>query len=688
MQIKKWLLVENIQRCVVIASLFWSAIAFGLQDLDLLSVQTRSAPGNKAQILLEFSGLPSDPTGFALSSPAQMIFDFPGVKSKLSKESATQNVSAGVMKEVRFVASGDVTRMIVDVINLVPYTVEIDVNRLIITLDNDVRAETVAPTNGVHTISSLDFRRGDLGEGRVVVEYSGDKVPVDFKDNGNDLIVEFVGATISDSLLRQYDVKDFATNIDQITVARKNNNVILTVATHGDYENVAYQLDDEFIIEVRPLSAEAALAIKAQKFKFSGEKISLNFQDIEVRAVLQLIADFTGINMVISDTVNGGVTLRLDNVPWDQALDFILSSKGLAKRETGNVMLIAPSEEINAREQLSLEAKQQEQTLAPLQSEYIRINYAKASDMVGILKATDNSLLSTRGQISVDDRTNTLLIKDTAENIVKMRDLIEHLDIPVRQVIIETQIVQTTDELNDALGIRMGGAATPQLGKYTLGIAPNMVDAETFAQDKSSKNVTDNNLFFDFIATGVKSTVGLALARLPGGTLLDLELSASESENRSKTVARPKLMTLDQQQASIETGQEIAFSTTSQDGATPTTTFKKAVLKLDVTPQITPNDKVTLALTINNDSLGPEVNGDASINTTTMTTNVLVDDGETIVLGGIFKLNQSKAIKAVPYLSEIPVLGRLFSATSDTLNRTEILIFVTPRIIKSLFSLG
>lgn len=672
--------MKKLLKIICLMCLFCSSVMAN-DTLELLDVKTRSAPGNKAQILLEFSGPPPAVSGFAMNDPGRMIFDLSGTKMMLDRAMASQKVSLGMMTAVNFVESGTTTRLIVDVISVVPYQIDTDRNKLIITLDNDVKSQVTPVTDGNYTISSIDFRRGDAGEGRVIIDMSNDTVPVDFKEDREELIVEFKGATIPDSLLRRFNVKDFATNIQQITVSRENENVFVHIGTQGNFEKIAYQLENQFIVEVRPFSADAQL--KSQKMKFTGEKISLNFQDIQVRAVLQLIADFTGLNMIISDSVQGSLTLRLDNIPWDQALDFILTSKGLAKRESGNVILIAPAEEIAAREQVELEAQQQVQAVEPLESEYIQVNYAKAADMARMIKSTDTNLLSSRGQISVDERTNNLLIKDTASNLASIKDLVEHLDIPVRQVMIEAQIVETTDNLRDALGIRFGGAATAQLGKYSLGVAPTMANATEFAADPASKNTTGNPLFFDFIAPNVNSVIGLALARLPGGTLLNLELDAAESEEKSKTIARPKLMTLDQLQASIETGQDIPYSTVAETGATPTTTFKKAVLKLDVTPQITPNDKISLQLTLNQDSpIG--TGAEPAINTTSITTNVLVDNGETIVLGGIFKLVDAIGVRSVPYLSEIPVLGRFFKADNHTVDRTEILIFVTPRIAKAL----
>lgn len=652
-------------------------------DVSLLSIESRSMPSNRVQFLLDFSGKPPTPTGFSMDNPAIMIFDFDNVQNGISKQLSAQKLVAGVATGLNIVQSVDKTRLLINVQNIVPYSIEYDNNRLVITLDNDLVPMEV---DNNYTISALDFRRGESGVGKLIIELSSEGVPVDFSEDVGEMKLIFRGATIPEKLLRRFDVTDFGTNIEKINVTRENSNVVMKLKTTGDYEKIAYQLEKQYIIQVRPTTAGALQELIAQKFKFTGERISLNFQDIPIRAVLQLIADFANLNVVVSDTVQGNVTLRLDNIPWDEALAFILQSKGLAQKASGSVILIKPSEEMNALEQSQLEQQQQIQALAPLTSEYIQINYAKAADMVTMIKASGNNLLSARGQISVDTRTNTLLVKDTAENILNIRDLIEHLDVPVRQVMIEAQIIQTTDSLTDAFGLQMTGAATASLGKYVLGIGPNMDLAQQFAQDPTSKTASSSNLFFDFSDAAAQGFLGLSLARLPGGILLDLELQASELEQKTKTIARPKLVTQDQQTASIETGQEIPYTTTAQEGSTPTTTFKKAVLKLEVTPQITPNNKISMNLTLNNDApTTTTFDGQVGINTTSMTTNILVDDGETVVLGGIFKTNAGSTEQWIPYLSEIPIIGGLFRSQDKTFSRDEILIFITPRVLKGIF---
>lgn len=666
--------------------LFLCMSQLSASPISLLSIETRNLPGNRAQFLLEFSGHPAVPQGFSMENPATMIFDFKNVQNNISKQLSSQKLVAGVATGLNILQSADKTRLLITVQNIVPYKIEYDRNKVIITLDNDLLQ---VASDSEYTITAFDFRRGDEGVGRFIIEFSSDTVPIDFSDDTNEMRLEFRGASIPEKLLRRFDVSDFGTNIQTINVVRENNNVVMNLLTTGDYEKIAYQLDRQYIVQVRPTTATALKDLIAQKFKFTGERISLNFQDIPIRAVIQLIADFANLNVVVGDTVQGNVTLRLDNIPWDEALDFILKSKGLAQRTTGAVILIKPLEEMNADEQRTLEADQQIQSLAPLVSEFIQVNYAKAADMVTMIKDSGNNLLSSRGQISVDTRTNTLLVKDTAENIASIRNLIEYLDIPVRQVMIEAQIIQTTDSLTDAFGIQMTGAANASLGKYKLGIGPTLDLASQFAQDPTSKTASSENLFFDFSDAAAQGILGLSLAKLPGGILLDLELQASELEQKSKTIARPKLVTQDQQTSSIETGQEIPYTTTAQAGSTPTTTFKKAVLKLEVTPQITPNNKISMDLTLNNDSPTQQTfDGQVGINTTSMTTNILVDDGETVVLGGIFKTTSGSSEQWIPYLSRIPIIGGLFRSENKSFSRDEILIFITPRILKGVFSDG
>ncbi len=654
----------------------------------LIGVTSRSLPDNKAQILLEFSAPVAAPTGFAMNNPNKMIFDFMNVQNNLTRQLSSQKINLGVIVGINIVQSGDKTRMILDVNTLVPYIIDTDRNSIIITIDNaHAPVSTIAGENN-YTIAALDFRRGEQGEGRLVIDFTLDTVPIDFSEVNEEMRIQFRGATIPEKLMRRFDVSDFGTNIQKINIEQDNDDVIIHVIANGEYEKFAYQIDKQYILEVRPVTAGTLAQITAQKFKFTGDRISLNFQDIPIRGVLQLIADFTNLNIIVSDSVQGNITLRLDNIPWDEALAYILQSKGLAKRNSGTIMMIGPSDEVNSREQLDLQAQQQAQALAPLQSEYMQINYAKAADIATAIKDQTNNLLSPRGVVSVDTRTNTLLVKDIAENLINVRQMIERLDIPVRQVMIEAQLVETDDNIVDAFGLQMTSALTAQLGKYIMGAGPNLTLSRQFANSPLSKTTSSTNLNFDFTDSNAKGFLGLSLGKLPGGTLVDVELQALESEAITKTVARPKLVTQDGQKASIETGVEIPYTTTAQQGSTPTTTFKKAVLKLEVTPQITPNNKVAINLTVNNDSptTGPNYNGQVGINTTTMTTNILVDDGETVVLGGIFKYTLDDSVQEIPILSKIPILGGLFRAVDKSTQRSEILIFLTPHILHNVVS--
>ncbi len=764
----------------IVSISIWANFIMADTKIELLDIKIKLIADGQAQITLNFSKQSVLPTEFSIDNPSKMIFDFTAVSNKISKSSASQCSALGVIKEVNFVEAEDKTRMVVAVMHVTPFKIERDGNNIIITLAGDAKMSSnsntdadIAPksltrskvkedddnnddesceisasvsdipavpsatttTADNYNIKAIDFRRGESGEGRLIIELASDAAPIDFREVDNEMVLEYAGATIPDKLLRRFDVSDFGTPIKRVVVMKKDDSVLFKIQAVGDYDKVAYQLDNQYIVEVKSITNQEKEAVKAQKFKFTGERISLNFQDIEVRAVLQLLADFTGLNIVASDSVAGNVTLRLDNVPWDQALDFILKSKGLGKREDGNIVLIAPNEEIAAREQLELETMKQAETLAPLQSEYVQINYAKAADIEKMLNSEDNSLLSDRGVVSVDVRTNTLLVKDTADKLEEIEKFIEKLDVPIRQVLIEAQIVQTTDGLMEALGMHLGGLTSPQIGKYGVGVGGN-VNTAVYAADTykgtdyygTMKSITSNTTglanaatttaqqaaagaattttgsssssgssggsggstftdpmqAFDFPAntTAPAGSIGLAISRLPGGTLLDLELRAAEQEAKSKVLARPKLMTLDQQKSSIESGVDIPYSTTAQAGATPTVSFKKAVLKLEVTPQITPNNKVLMTLTVNQDTPGQIYSSGPAINTTSLSTNILVDNGETVVLGGIFQLTHNKTVNKIPFFGDIPFIGRLFRDNSETNNRSEILIFVTPKVIK------
>ncbi len=701
--------------------------------VKLQDITVKNLSGDNVVITLKFSDLPRIPAEFTMDSPPELVFDFMDTINDLPRSKMFQKLSLNLIKNISFANSGNKVRMVVSLNNSVPYTSEINGNNLILTVKNEEYKATQNQTDD-YSISALDFHRGEHGEGKLILDVKSNVMNIDVTEEDSNMVVEFKNATISNNLLRKFDVGDFGTPIKTITLKQTDNSVFVTIIASGEYEKISYHTGDKYIVEARPQTILQQQIEKARKFKFTGEKISLNFQDIEIRAVLQLLADFTGMNIVANDSVQGNVTLRLDNIPWDQALDFILKSKGLAKRESGNVVLIAPSEELSKYEEIELSSVKQLEALSPLKTEFLQINYAKAEDVVKMVQGSSggkddkNSMLSSRGTISVDARTNTLLIKDIDEKISDIRDLIKTLDIPVKQVLIEAYIVEASENFQDALGIKLNGAATAKIGSHRLGLgaAPasgasgSSPAATTVASSGTTVNVTSTanaaapapaaaatptastagdaawniatsgigaataGKLFDF-GTSAAGVIGIALSRLPGGTLLNMELDAGEVESLGTVISKPRILTMDKQAASIESGTDIPYTTSTANSGS-STTFQKAVLKLQVTPQITPNDQISMDLSINNDSPGTATAGASGppISTTSLKTNVLVNNGETIILGGLFKDNLQDAKNKIPYLSDLPFLGKLFQNKKITSVKSELLVFITPRIIKSL----
>jgi type IV pilus assembly protein PilQ len=685
----------------------WAAANPVLQDIHVTSLE-----GNRIQVKMDLTGGTATPKAFTIDSPSKLILDFDGVTNGLSAQKARSELNVGVVRRVSVVEAQNRTRVVFDLNETVPYSINTTNNSAYLVLAGAQLQKTHATgtkafqagkskgkSDLVYSsgdlIKNIDFRRGSLGEGRIIVDLSNSRIPIDLKEEGTQIKVKFLNVILPKRLERKLDVVDFATPVEIVNTVQNGKDVDMTINVTGFSENIAYQADDRFTIEVRPLSKKEKDDLKAKSQRYTGEKLSLNFQDIEVRAVLQLIADFTGLNIVSSDTVRGNVTLRLRNVPWDQALDIILKTKGLAKRQVGNVMLIGPSEEIAAREKLELQTHQQVEELAPLRSEYIQVNYAKASDLAALLKDEKNSLLSARGAVSVDERTNILLVQDTAIKIDEVRSLVHKLDVPVRQVLIESRVVFANDDFEDALGVNFGAAAKFRPGNEpVLGFAGNRSASNTITTGNLSgtgapvapiSTSVDDRLTVNLPVTlpggGGATGFGLTLGALPGGTVLDLELQALESEGLGKIVASPRLVTSNQQQAYIESGEEIPYLESTSSGAA-SVSFKKAVLRLDVTPQITPDDHIILDLTVNQDSRGEVTNGVPAINTREMHTKVLVDNGETVVLGGIYIQEKSGAVRRVPFFGRLPYVGWMFKSEVNTDKRNELLIFVTPKIIQ------
>ena len=661
--------------------------------LDKISYS--SLPGDRVQVNMEFSEpLSEKPVNFTIDNPARIAVDLPDVELNLAEKS--QTIGVGMAHSVVAVEAGGRTRVVVNLVRPVSYDIDLQGNLVVMTLGTGTGVAAAGgamsssrPASramaGSARIDKVDFRRGDKGEGRIIVTLSDPSIGVNLGQEAGQIIIDFMGTNLPAELDRRLDVIDFATPVKEIDTSAYGNGTRMVISTVTDqYDHMAYQSDDLFTIEVRPLSREEKEAQEKEKFGYTGERLSLNFQNIEVRAVLQLIADFTGFNLVATDTVTGSVTLRLQNVPWDQVLDIILKSRGLGMRKDGNVMLIAPQEELAAREKLELESLKQVEELAPLRTEFIQINYAKASDLATLVSSGDNKLLSNRGNVSIDARTNTLIVQDVSASLEAIRGLIAKLDIPIRQVMIESRIVNADENFTKDLGVNFGISGSAENWTHE---APFAVIGGTRAGGFSGSSGQGieaggaDGLLVNLPVPGATSSLGLAVGRI-GSWLLQLELTALLAEGRGEDIANPKIITANQKEALIESGVEIPYQEASSSGAT-SVSFKKAVLSLRVTPQITPDNRVLLDLNVTQDTRGsPDVLGVPPINTRSVTTQVLVDDGETVVLGGIYNQTDRKSLDRTPFFSDIPYIGFLFKKQRVEKNRTELLIFVTPKILK------
>ncbi|MCI0399760.1 MAG: type IV pilus secretin PilQ [Gammaproteobacteria bacterium] len=657
-------------------------------------------PGDQVQIKLDLSAPPEqEPLSFSIDNPARIALDFPD--TSLNLEIKSQAIGVGLAHSVAAVEAGGRTRVVVNLTQLVPYDLRVEGNSVLVTLAQaaeaipsglpaEIEAAGAAPAAmpmvaGRPSIMNIDFRRGTGGEAKVIVTLSDPSIGVNIDQQAGNIVIDFLNASLPEQLDRRLDVIDFATPVKEVDTGPLGNGARMVISTTTDnYDYLSYQSDEILTVEVKPLTEAQKEAIKKEKFGYTGERLSLNFQNIEVRAVLQLIADFTGLNMVASDTVTGNLTLRLKNVPWDQALDIILKSKGLGMRRVGSVIMVAPQEEIAAREKLELEAEKQLQELAPLRTEFIQVNYAKASDIAVLIKAEANNLLSERGNVTIDQRTNTLIVQDVATSLESIREMVVKLDIPVRQVLIESRIVNASEDFAKDIGVRFGLAGRTR--------DPNTVETFTVAGgtqpgvfqdlDPTGFNTAGlEDLIVDLPVADPAGTLGLVVGKV-GTWLLQLELSAAIAEGRTEDIANPKVITANQKEALIETGEEIPYQEATSSGAT-SVSFKKAVLSLRVTPQITPDDRVLLDLIVNQDTRGaPEVLGVPPIDTKEVNTQVLVDNGETVVLGGVYSQNQETTIDRVPWFSDLPLFGFLFKRTLQSKQRAELLIFVTPKILK------
>lgn len=659
---------------------------------EMTAVDFTALPGDKAKIQVQFSGDFPEPHSFSTDDPARIVIDFAGVKNALPQR--VKQVNVGVTKSIAAVEAGDRTRMVINLLQKVPYTISRDSNQMTVTIDSvNVAKNKTSATSAANSVTDIDFRRGDDGQARLILKLANDTASMDVKQERGNIVVDLSNVSLPEKLHRRLDVMDFATPVQFVDTESKNGGTQLTLTTKGKYEHLAYQSENTLVVEVKPVAEDELKKGGRNEFGYTGEKLSLNFQNIEVRAVLQLLADFTGMNLVTSDTVTGNLTLRLKNVPWDQALDIILKTKGLAMRQNGNVMLVAPAAEIAAREKQELEAQKQLVELEPLYTEIKEIKFAKADELATLLQGDgkESGFLSARGNITIDARTNSLLIRDTAKSLTEIGQVIEQLDKPVRQVLIESRIVIANNDFENELGVRFGASGRSR----TLGVGTSgSLDGLTVTEGTSNPNLVTpatgtrtlgQDLNVNLPVDNPAGTIGLALTKLPLGMILELELSAMETEGKGEVISSPRVITANQKTATIEQGQEIPYQEATSSGAT-NVSFKEAVLKLEVTPQITPDDRIIMDLDVSKD----EPVFDArfavpSINTRNVKTQVLVDNGETVVLGGVYEQQQSEGVQRVPFFGDLPYVGFLFKNTSKTNNKSELLIFVTPKIVKEGF---
>ena len=659
--------------------------------------------GNTVQVVFTFDEAAVEPRTFTIDEPARIALDFGETGNKLQQRNLL--VGIGAIQSIISASSQKRTRVVLNLSQKTDYTTSVSGNQVILTLaggdemtavtsaaegdaqQSDSGGASIKPVSSVvKGVTNIDFKRGPNGEGRVIVDLTSTAISTDVWRENNVVNVELIGAQLPKELQRRMDVSDFATPIGFIDSIQEGANIRLTISSEGDFEHLAYQTDRIYTIEVAPISKEEEEKKRKEKFGFTGERLSLNFQDIEVRSVLQLLADFTGLNLVVSDSVVGNLTLRLKNVPWDQAMDIILKTKGLDKRKAGNVILIAPTDEIAAREKLELEARKQVEELERLRTEFIKVNYAKAADMAALLKQADNAILSPRGSVSVDERTNTLLVKDTNSSLNSVRLLLVELDIPVRQVLIESRVVIANDDFSKELGVRFGvsrdtgGDQTSGDAAYTSG---TLAGVKQLANNEPLDTL--NSLNVNLPVQNPAGSFALALAKLPLGTLLEMELSAAQIEGRGEVVSSPRVITADSHTARIEQGVEIPYLELSDGDAT--LKFRKAVLSLEVTPQITPDDRVIMDLDVHKDNVGELISyggglSAPSIDTREVQSQLLVDNGQTVVLGGIYETEKTNQVTRVPFFSDLPFVGVLFKSTIEVDDRTELLIFVTPKILQ------
>jgi type IV pilus assembly protein PilQ len=676
-------------------------LAANLQALDVAAL-----PGDRVELKLSFDEPVLAPRGYTIEQPARIALDFPGVSNQLGAKN--RELGVGNARSVTVVEAKDRTRLIINLTNLAPYSTRVEGNRLYVVVGEGAAAAAPARTAAApavsapaapkvyappsRAISNIDFQRGEQGEGNVVITLSDSSVSPNIQEQGGKIRLDFAKTQLPEPLRVRLDVKDFATPVQFVSATGSADKASIVIEPTGFYDYLAYQTDNKLTLSIKPLAESEVEKRKAERFAYTGEKLSLNFQDIDVRSVLQLIADFTDLNLVASDTVSGNITLRLQNVPWDQALDLVLKTKGLDKRKVGNVLLVAPADEIAARERQELESQKQIAELAPLRRELIQVNYAKASDMAKLFQSVTSAegASDERGSITVDDRTNSIIAYQTQERLDELRRIVAQLDVAVRQVMIEARIVEANVDYDKALGVRWGGSWANN--KWSL---YGKDGAQTFNDDgqrflpgtDTIGNFTaeDGVAPVPFVDMGVVgSTSGIGIGFLSDNVVLDLQLSAMEKTGNGEIVSQPKVVTADKETAKILKGSEIPYQEASSSGAT-STSFKEAALSLEVTPQITPDNRIILEVKVTKDApdFSNVLNGVPPINKNEVNAKVLVSDGETIVIGGVFSNTQTKAVEKVPFLGDVPFLGRLFRRDIVQDRKAELLVFITPRIMNN-----
>jgi type IV pilus assembly protein PilQ len=696
---------------IISAGLFTTTFAIAAENQfanNIENIDFSALSGGRVSIRIKLKeALVNPPAGFTLNNPARIALDFPNVGNGLAKNNIVSE--QGALKSVSLAQAKDRTRMVLNLSKNVGYNTILSGKEVIITLQGNEAAAANTPTetrfaearatsSQAHAISNVDFARGKNGEGRIIVDLSDPNAGINIKQKGKLITIDFINTDVPAELQRRLNVINFNTPVLYVDTMKQGKNARMVIEPKGNWEQSAYQADNKFIIDVRQVIEDPNKLVKGNKPGYSGEKLSLNFQNIEVRSVLQVIADFTGLNIITSDTVAGNLTLRLKDVPWDQAMDIIMQNKGLTMRKSGNVIMVAPAEEVASKEKAQLEAINAIEDLEPLRTEVFVLRYQKAEAFRVILTGSgssgssssgssggqNKSILSKRGSAVVDPRTNTLFIQDTAKKLEEIQAIINKTDISVRQVMIESRLVLADDKFGKSLGARFGVESFTTPGKNVLAIGGSLDGTSAVTRATATGTVTQRattgGLNSNLPVASSFGSIAFSLFRLPAGLLLNLELTALERDLRGKIVSSPRVTTANQQKAKIASGTEIPYLEASSSGAA-TVAFKEAVLSLEVTPQITPDDKIIMDLEVKKEKVGQIFAGVPSIDTQNVVTQVLVANGETAVLGGIYEQTERNDVEKVPFFGDIPIIGNVFKRRTKQDDKTELLIFITPKIM-------